>query len=104
MAKIRLTPLALSDLQEIKSYITNELCNPIAAKKVVNKIIDDYSLLEISPLMGAPLSSKIQFETDYRFLVSGNYIVFYKPEDEYVSIYRILYGKRDYIKILLGDI
>ena len=28
MAKIRLSPLAVSDLQEIKEYITDELCNP----------------------------------------------------------------------------
>ena len=44
--------------------------------------------------MGTPLSSKVAVKTDYRYLVSGNYIVFYKADEKYVSIYRILYGRR----------
>lgn len=103
MAKIRLSPLALSDLKEIKEYITDELCNPIAANRIVTKIIKDYSLLETSPKLGPSLSSIVHIDTDYRFLVSGKYIIFYKEDDEYVSIYRILYGARDYIKILFSD-
>ena len=103
MAKIRLSPLALTDLKEIKEYITDELCNPTAANRIVSKIIKDYSLLEASPKMGPSLSSIIHIDTDYRFLVSGKYIVFYKTEGEYVSIYRILYGARDYMKILFSD-
>ena len=39
MAKIRLSPLALSDLKEIKEYITDELCNPIAANRIVTEIL-----------------------------------------------------------------
>lgn len=103
MAKIRLSPLAISDLKEIKAYIEVELCNPTAANRIINKIIKDYSLLEMSPKLGMILSPIINIETDYRFLVSGKYIVFYKIEDEYVSIYRILYGARDYMKILFSD-
>ncbi|MGN1058860.1 MAG: type II toxin-antitoxin system RelE/ParE family toxin [Clostridia bacterium] len=103
MAKIRLSPLALSDLKEIKEYITDELCNPIAANRIVTKIIKDYSLLETSPKLGPSLSSIVHIDTDYRFLVSGKYIIFYKEDDEYASIYRILYGARDYIKILFSD-
>ena len=103
MAKIRLSPLALSDLKEIKEYITDELCNPTAANRIVTKIIKDYSLLETSPKLGPPLSSIVQIDTDYHFLISGKYIIFYKEDDEYVSIYRILYGARDYIKILFSD-
>lgn len=103
MAKIRLSPLALTDLKEIKEYITDELCNPTAANRIVSKIIKDYSLLETSPKMGPSLSSIIHIDTDYRFLVSGKYITFYKTEGEYVSIYRILYGARDYMKILFSD-
>lgn len=103
MAKIRLSPLALSDLQEIKEYITDELCNPTAANRIITKIIKDSSLLETSPRLGPSLSSILHIDTDYRFLVSGKYIIFYKTEGEYVSIYRILYGARDYMKILFSD-
>ena len=102
--KIRVTPTALNDLKEIKSYIENNLSNSIAANNVIKRIIDDYSRLENSPYMGSLLSTKVPFDTDYRFIVSGNYLVFYKADDEYVSIYRILYGRRDYLKIIFDDI
>ena len=102
MAKIKLSPLAISDLQEIKSYISDDLSNPIAANRVINQI-DDYTLLETSPEMGISLSAKINITTDYRYLVSGKYIVFYKTDTEYVYISRILYGARDYIRILFND-
>ena len=102
--KIRVTPTALNDLKEIKAYIENDLSNPIAANNVIKRIIEDYSRLEITPHMGPSLSTKVPVDTDYRFIVSGNYLVFYKADDEYVSIYRILYGRRDYLKILFEDI
>ena len=103
MAKIRISPAALADLKEIKEYIENDLCNPIAAENVIKGIIDDYSRLEFCPFMGTSLSTKVPFHTDYRFIVSGNYIVFYKADKENVSIYRILYGRRDYLKIIFND-
>ena len=102
--KIRVTPTALNDLKEIMSYIENDLSNPIAAKNVIKRIIEDYSRLQFLLHMGPSLSSKVAFDTDYRFIVSGNYIVFYKADDEYVSIYRVLYGRRDYLKIIFDDI
>ena len=102
--KIRVTPTALNDLKEIKSYIENDLSNPIAANNVIKRIIEDYSRLEISPHMGPSLLTKVPFDTDFRFIVSGNYLVFYKADDEYVSIYRVLYGRRDYLKIIFDDI
>ena len=102
--KIRVTPEALNDLKEIKSYIEKDLSNPIAANNTIKRIIEDYTLLEISPHMGPSLSMKVPFDTDYRFIVSGNYFVFYKVDDEYVSIYRVLYGRRDYLKIIFDDI
>lgn len=93
MPKIRVTPAALNDLKEIKSYIENDLANPIAANNVVKRIIKDYSLLETSPHMGPVLSAKIHIETDFRFIVSGNYIVFYKVDETYVSTFRIFLNR-----------
>ena len=104
MARVRLTPVALNDLQEIKTYISEELCNPIAANRIVKRIIDDYTLLEVSPYMGVSLSAKLHMKTDYRYLISGNYLIFYKADSENVSIYRVLNGKMDYIKILFGEV
>ena len=102
--KIRVAPAALYDLKEIKAYIERDLSNSIAANRVINRIIDDYNRLKYTPHMGISLQTKVPFKTDYRFTVSGNYLIFYKVDSEYVSIYRIIYGRRDYIKIIFNDI
>jgi toxin ParE1/3/4 len=103
MYKLRINPIALEDLIEIKKYFENELDNPSSANKIIEKIIKRYESLKDYPLMGADLRLKIGIKTDYRFLTSGNYLIFYKCENEYVSVYRILYGKRDYLKLLFHD-
>ena len=43
-------------------------------------------------------------ESDYRFLVSGNYLAFYRAYGNTVYVDRILYGRRDYLRILFGDV
>ena len=86
MHKLRINPIAKKDLLEIKAYITEELENPDAAVNVVTGIIDSYQKLKEFPQMGRKLSSKIGVSTDYRFIISGKYLVFYKTDDEFVSI------------------
>ena len=54
--------------------------------------------------MGAPLSSIIELETGYRFLVSGQYTAFYRYEDNAVYVDRVLSGRRDFMRILFGDV
>lgn len=103
MAEVKLSPLAQLDLKETKQYISAELENPIAAVNVLSKIIRNISYLENTPFMGAKLSSIIDIETDYRFLLCGNYTAFYRVEEQAVYIDRILYGRRDFVKLLLGE-
>lgn len=102
--KIRLSPIAVRDLKEIKNYIEQDLSNPTAAQNVVKKIIKDYTRLEAMPNIGISLSNKVSFETDFRFIVSGNYLVFYKIDNEFISVYRILYSRRDYLRLIFNDI
>lgn len=45
MAELRLTPAAMNDLENIKEYISETLCNPIAAQRTVKRIVDDYTLI-----------------------------------------------------------
>lgn len=103
MHKLRINPLARQDLLGIKEYITDDLDSPGAAINVISKIVESYEKLKEFPLLGIELSPKINIETDYRYLISGKYIVFYKLDDTYVSICRILYARRDYIRILCEE-
>jgi len=82
--------LANDDLLSIKEYIEKELDNPPAAANTLMKITTDLRALVDFPLSGA--------------LISGSYISFYHYIDDTVFIDRVLYARRDYIKILFGDI
>ena len=104
MAKINISPEATNDLHDIKEYITVEFDNPTAAVNTVSKIVKAIRTLIDFPDRGAPLSSKVDVPNNYRFLVSGSYLVFYQHEGGTVSIIRVLYGRRDYMRILFGDI
>ncbi|MCL2109872.1 MAG: type II toxin-antitoxin system RelE/ParE family toxin [Oscillospiraceae bacterium] len=101
--KIRVAPAALDDLKNIGEYITNEYDNPAAAKRITKKIINSYSKLADTPYIGISLRMRYTLDTPVRFIVSGNYLVFYEVNDDYVGIKRIIHGKRDYIKILFPD-
>lgn len=103
MHKLRINPIVIEDLIEIKDYVANELDCPVSATNIVNSIIEKYEKLKKYPHMGADLSSKIGVATDFRYLICGKYIVFYKFDSQYVSIYRILYSKRDYLKVLFDE-
>jgi plasmid stabilization system protein ParE len=102
--KLHYSPEALKDLDETWDYIMMDLANPDAAENVVNEIIDTIDKLEDFAGMGVPLSSVADVETDYRFLLSGNYMIFYRPEEADIYIDRILYGRRDYLRILFSDL
>lgn len=100
---LRINPIAQQDLFDIKEYIVQESDNPASAIKVVSEIIECYKHLKEFPMLGGELSKKIDISTDYRYIISSNYIIFYKFDNEYVSIYRIFDVRRDYLKILFND-
>jgi plasmid stabilization system protein ParE len=91
-------------LDEIWDYIATELQNTPAAVRIVNAIMDSVDQLIDFAEMGAPLSSIANVESDYRFLVHGNYLTFYRVQGDEVYVDRVLYGRRDYLRILFGDV
>ena len=97
MNNLHLSEEAQNDLFEIKSYNEEELLNPSAALATVSRILQNYAQT------GAPLSSIANIESDYRFIISDNYISFYRAYGSEVYIDRILYARRDYMRILFGD-
>ncbi len=104
MHKIRISPEAATDLVEIKNYISQELFSPQAATDLITKITKRIRGLLEYPGIGTSLSAVIDVQTDYRFLVCDNYLIFYRYEDEVIYVIRILYGGRDYMKVLFNDL
>jgi toxin ParE1/3/4 len=104
MYKLKISPEAKNDLAKIKDYISQELCNPQAAVNLASRITKKIRGLSGNPGIGASLSSIMDIQTDYRFLVCTHYLIFYRYEDEVVFVSRILYGRRDYMRILFGNL
>lgn len=103
MTEIKFSPEAVNDLRQIRAYISEELYSEEAAVNTLSNIIKRIRILAQYPECGAPLSSIVNFETDYRFLVCGNYTAFYRVEEQTVYIVRILYGRRNFMQVLFGE-
>lgn len=100
MNNLVLSHLAQEDLLEIKAYITEELESPEAALRTVEGITKRIRALAAHGELGAQLSSITGIASEYRFLVCGNYLAFYRFEAQSVYVDRILYGRRDFMRIL----
>ena len=101
--KICYSQEARRDLDEIWDYIVSELQNHFAAEKTVKRILDAVDQLGDFAEIGTPLSAIADVESDYRVLAAGNYLIFYRVHEKEVYVDRILYGRRDYMRILFGD-
>jgi plasmid stabilization system protein ParE len=55
------------------------------------------------PEMGAPLLVSGKQSVPYRYLVCGQYLIFYHLEEERVLVDRVLYGRRNYMALLFGN-
>ena len=91
---------ALQDLDEIFDYIAIEKQNPIAAQNTIQVIRKSISDLKTLDNLGVKLFLPSGQETQYRFVQYKNFLSFYRVSGTDFFIDRILYGKRDYIRIL----
>ncbi|MBR6296989.1 MAG: type II toxin-antitoxin system RelE/ParE family toxin [Treponema sp.] len=103
MFEVKVSPQAAEDLIGIRDYIENELQNPIAAQNTVLKIVETYENLSNFPEAGISVEKYVGFPTDYKFVLANNYSIFYRIEDEVVRIIRIMYSKRDFVRILFEN-
>ena len=93
--RIRYSPQAREDLEQIRRYIGGVLKNPDAARRVTAGIVADARKLSAQPMLGVSLQEKTGRKTEARVLVSGHYWIVYEVTD-CVSVLRILGTRRDY--------
>ena len=101
--KLQYSPESMRDLEEIHEYITDELRNPDAASSLITDILDAAERLEEFPESGAPLASITLIPNGYRFIPVQNHLVFYRVQHPNVFIDRILYARRDYMRVLFEN-
>jgi len=102
-AKLHYSMKARRDLDAIWDYYIDEYQNADTAVKVIDAITADIDQLADFPELGPSLSSIADVDAGYRFLVTGNYLSFYRIDGIDISIDRILYGRRDYLSVLIED-
>lgn len=102
MAKIVISPEARQDLVDTGDYIALKLRNKSAARSLLGRIQNAVMSLAQFPESGT-LFSFSGPNYVYRYLICGNYMIFYHITENTVYIDRILYGRRDYLSILFGE-
>lgn len=103
--KINYSPRALKDLDEIWDYISFQLCNPSAAQNTVEGIMDKVDEIAPFPESGAKLEFENGLDSGYRYVMFKNYLTFYRlRSDDVVYVDRVIYGGRDYMRILFTEL
>lgn len=96
--KVVIYPSAQRDMQEIVSYL-NTLSQD-AALKYYDLIVSGIASLQTMPERCPHPRDLSLAAKGYRYLSVNNYLVFYIVSDGVVHIHRVLYAKRDYLRLL----
>jgi len=97
-----LTDDAHADIAETLAYISRTLENPPAAARFLDELDACYRKLREYPL-AFPLCRNIRLrQSGYHWAAIGSYLLFYRPapSEGRVYILRLIYGGRDYEKLL----
>jgi len=98
--RIEYSDAAILDVDEMFSYIAED--NIAAAEIMAEKLDVSIRRLIEYPEMGAMLNEDdfVLVKSGYRFIVVKPYLMFYRIINDRIVIYRILHGRRDYLREL----
>lgn len=96
--QVKIYPTATQDLLDIVDYLNT--LSPAAALKTYDDLVEEISSLSQLPLRCPRPKDLALAAKGYRYLLAGNYLVFYMVQDKIVQIHRILYAKRNYQALL----
>jgi toxin ParE1/3/4 len=91
---IRRSAKARTDILDIWLYIAER--NPAAADRVLDAIEHVFGMIALHPLIGR---ERPEILPGIRSFSVMSWVVFYRPENEFVDIVRVLHGARDLTEI-----
>lgn len=97
MMKLRINPVVAEDLKAIKNFIAED--NADKASETVREIYRQFENIQQFPYIGADLSKRVSFKSDYKYVVWNDYVVLYKVTKEAAEIYRVVNRYQDITKI-----
>ena len=100
--KVEVTPLASRDLEEIVTYIAEELENPAAAVSFLDDVDACYTGLAGMPFMYEECRDPQLKALKYRRAVIKHYVMVYRVDEAGNTVYILwfFYGARDYEKLI----
>jgi len=104
--KIRIMKPAQNDMREIYRYIADDLQNPSAAFNRISLIDEKILSLKENPARIALVRDRFLASKGFRMIVVKSHLVFFvlREESKTVSVMRILYGRRDWLRMLKGEV
>ena len=97
MLKLRINSIVAKDLKNIRDYIAED--SEEYATQTIKEIYGKFENLQMFPGMGADLSKRVSFRTDYKYAIWEDYVIIYKAGKEYGEIYRVLNRNQDITRI-----
>lgn len=88
--QVEVSPVADQDIEDIGAYIFTK--NPKAARELVDRIDQRIRAFEEYPFRGPARDDLL---SGLRYLIEGEYLIFYIVEAERVRVLRVLHGRRD---------
>lgn len=73
MLKLRINPFVAKDLKNIRDYFAED--SEGYAAKTIREIYGKFENLQIFQGMGADLSKRVSFRTDYKYAVWEDYVI-----------------------------
>ena len=103
---ISLTGAARTDLEEILDYLSDNLSNPAAALRFLEKLEKTFSVINAFPQSGKLLENPLVQRKDIRMTMAGKYVLYYCPDyaDGKNVVLRIVYGTRERNRVEQGFI
>ena len=98
--RLRYSPQAQLDLDEIFDYFADELGNPEKGESVVSGILAAARKISGRPTRFPPVGSLPFTADEYRFSQVGSYVIFFRVNGETVFVDRVLNNRRDYTSLL----
>lgn len=71
MLKLRINPIVVKDLKEIREYIAED--NKEYPARTVQEIYNKFENLQMFPRIGTELSKRVSFQTDYKYAAWEDY-------------------------------
>ena len=100
---VEITDRALEDMEEIYTYIADQLQPPENAIRQYNRIADAILGLNVFPERIHIMESEPEQTVELRQLLVDNFSAFYLIEDDRVIVTRVLYSASDISKRLLDN-